>query len=95
MSAAKLTAFTTLRNSARKPSPSVLTMRPPRLGDQRVDDGGLPLHQLGQRARLVALHQPRVARDIGRKDCGEAPFQARQSPRESMESSEVTVNIRS
>ena len=28
ISAAKLTAFTTLPNSARKPSPSVLTMRP-------------------------------------------------------------------
>ena len=49
------------------------------LGNQRIDDGGLPRHQLGQRARFVALHQPRIARDIGREDCRETPFQVRHS----------------
>ena len=52
---------------------------PARLGNQRIDDGGLPRHQLGQRARFVALHQPRIARDIGREDCRETPFQVRHS----------------
>ena len=76
-----------------KPVAQRLDDAPAILRDQRVDDGRLAFHQLGQRARLVAFHQPRVARDIGREDCRQAPFQALKTPRDIGEGPQVTVKI--
>ncbi len=71
-STAQRTALTTLGNSSSRPSPVVLTMRPPCAGDGWVDDLLPNRLQRRQRAALVSPHQPRVARDVGRHDGGEA-----------------------
>ena len=54
ISTAQRTASTTLANSTSRPSPVVLTMRPPMLGDLRVDDLAPERLQRRQRAALVA-----------------------------------------
>ena len=61
------TTLTTLGNSSSRPSPVVLTMRPPWLAI--VGSQGF---QRSQRATFIAAHQPRVPRDVGRYDGGKA-----------------------
>ena len=71
MSSAALTALSTVENSARKPSPVSLTMRPrwrATVGSMTSLARAAPgFDDLG----LVELHQARVAGDVGREDRGE------------------------
>ena len=64
------------RTPAAAPSPVVLTMRPPcsRSPDRRTSRRSAL--QRRQRAALVAAHQPRVARHVGRHDGGKAALLA-------------------
>ena len=69
-SAAHSTALTALPNSTSSPSPISLKMRPLMPGDERREHVPAALPHRGERARLVALHQPAVADHIGGEDRG-------------------------
>jgi hypothetical protein len=66
-STAQRTASTTLANSASKPSPVVLTMRP-RCSAIGIDEFAAMCLQPGKGAFLVGTHQPAVAGDIDGQD---------------------------
>src|ERR1700738_4891026 len=70
MATAHLTAFTTLANSARMPSPAVSMMRPAELAENREHDGLVPL-EITDRARLVRAHQRAITGDICCQDGSE------------------------
>ena len=67
---AHCTASTALAKSATTLSPAVLKMRPRCDAISSIDDGAASL-QPGERADLVARHQPAVAGNVGGEDRGE------------------------
>jgi len=65
---AQRTALTTLANSARRPSPVVLTMV---LGDLLIQDLAAQCLEPFERAFPVGFHHPRIPRDVCGEDRGE------------------------
>ncbi len=71
------TASTALGNSARKPSPVLLTIRPPWAAIAGTTASARELHEPRMRRLFVMVHQPRVPHDICNHYRREPPFQSR------------------